>query len=118
MENIYDILFRNVLYIQSMYNYVKPMYGKRQEITPNNGVGGEGSRIFFKFSRALISLFYGIKLYNMCVCYLYRDTLKKKKAKRKKPHTFAVFVEVSVAEGQLSKSPERVSMGSWAPAGF
>lgn len=41
-----------------------------------------GSRIFFKFSRALISLFYGIKLYNMCVCCLYRDTLKKKKKKR------------------------------------
>lgn len=79
-----------------------------------------GSRIFFKFSRALISLFYGIKLYNMCVCCLYRDTLKKKKknAKKKKPSTFAVFVEASVVEGQLSKSPERASMGSWALAGF
>lgn len=80
---------------ESKYNYIKPTYVKRQEITPNNGVLG-GSRIFFKFSRALISLFYGIKLYNMCVCCLYRDTLKKKQnnAKKKKPSTFcAVFVE-------------------------
>ena len=41
MENIYDILLRNVLYIESKYNYVKPTYAKRQEITPNNGVWGE-----------------------------------------------------------------------------
>ena len=45
------------------------------------------------------------------------DTLKTK-AKKKKPSTFGVSVEVSVVEGQLSRSPERASMGSWAPAGF
>ena len=50
-------------------------------------------------------------------CCLYRDTLKTK-AKKKKPSTFGVSVEVSVVEGQLSRSPERASMGSWAPAGF
>lgn len=40
------------------------------------------------------------------------------KESMKKHSTFALFSEISVVEGQLSKSPERASMGSWSSAGF
>lgn len=69
-------------YVESKYNYVKPTYVKRQEITQKIMVFG-GSKNFFKFSRALISLFYGIKLYNMCVLFVQRY-IKKKQNNAKK----------------------------------
>ena len=71
---------------------------------------------------ALISLFYSIKLYiyiiYICVCVCVCVHRHSKKVNMEKHSTFAVFSEVSVVEGPLSKSSERASMGSWASAGF
>lgn len=32
MENIYETMFSNVLYMDSKYNYIKHTYGKTQEV--------------------------------------------------------------------------------------
>lgn len=96
MENIYDIMY----YIWNLT--IKRTHGKR---TIESSV----------CSIVELHFFFSLASLNSCYSQNYICVHHSKKVNTKKHNTVAVF---SVVEGQLSKSPERASVGSWSPSGF
>lgn len=62
--------------------------------------------------------FFPSPLWHHCIHAAAYNSMYAKKVPVKKYSTSAVFSEASVGAGQLSKSPDRASMGSLSSSGF